>query len=279
MVIRPSGAGAGTSALGGVWNGKITSQYGNRTHPVTGKADNHNGVDIASPNGTAIPSSVAGKVVASGDAKKFGYDASYGTIVVVRGGDGAMHLYAHMSSTKVKVGQEVKAGTNLGGVGSTGRSTGNHVHYNVKVDGQNVNPSTYMNGSGSSSGAKPKSSSPATVASFGGYRYADKAPKAFTQHMSSAVSKGVPFADVKGLTEMVGRESSFRSNVKNPKSTAFGYGQFLDQTRKDYKKKYPKLDYNNPVDQLVLTHKYIMDRYGSVDKALQAWESRSPHWY
>jgi hypothetical protein len=97
--------------------------------------------------------------------------------------------------------------------------------------------------------------------------------------MSGAVSKGVPFADVKLLTEMVGRESSFKATADNPTSTAYGYGQFLDATRADYKKKYPNLDYKNPVDQLVLMHHYIKDRYGTVEKALQAWESRSPHWY
>jgi hypothetical protein len=114
---------------------------------------------------------------------------------------------------------------------------------------------------------------------FGGFRRVGKQPAAFNTQMSEAINKGVPFSESKLLTELIGRESSFQSNAKNPTSTAYGYGQFLTSTRNAYAKKYPDLNYNNPVDQIVLTYKYIKERYGTVQNALAQWEHRSPHWY
>ena len=268
-----SGAGAQMSATG-AWAGKVSSGYGSRKHPVTGKQSHHGGIDIASKNGTAIPANVGGKVIASGNAKKFGYDSSYGNIVVVRDAQGREHIYAHMSKTNARVGSTIKPGANLGAVGSTGRSTGNHLHYTVKVKGKDVNPQSFM-----PSGRTTAVSNNATSRSFGGYTHAGKQPSIFNSHMSKAVAKGVPKDWVTDLTELIGRESSFNSSVKNKNSSAKGYGQFLSQTIKDYKKKYPHLDYNNPVDQIALVSKYVKDRYGTPAKALKAWQSRSPHWY
>jgi hypothetical protein len=114
---------------------------------------------------------------------------------------------------------------------------------------------------------------------FGGYRKVGKQPAAFNTHMSQAIQKGVPFSESKLLTELIGRESGFRPTAQNPTSTAYGYGQFLTSTRNAYAKRYPDLNYNNPVDQIVLTYKYIKDRYGTVQNALSQWEHRSPHWY
>jgi hypothetical protein len=116
-------------------------------------------------------------------------------------------------------------------------------------------------------------------AAFGGFRRVNQAPSSFNGQMSQAISKGVPFAQSKLLTELIGRESGFRSSAKNPTSSAYGYGQFLTSTRNSYAKKYPNLNYNNPVDQIVLTYKYIQERYGTVQHALEMWEKRSPHWY
>jgi hypothetical protein len=118
-----------------------------------------------------------------------------------------------------------------------------------------------------------------TPSAFGGYRRVNQAPAAFNNQMTQAISKGVPFAQAKLLTELIGRESGFRATAKNPTSTAYGYGQFLTSTRNAYAKKYPQYNYNNPVDQIVLTWKYVQDRYGSAQKALEMWEKRSPHWY
>lgn len=114
---------------------------------------------------------------------------------------------------------------------------------------------------------------------FGGYRNYGKQPKVFEQHLSAAIRKGVPFSWAKDLTELVGRESSWQSGARNPTSTAHGYAQFLNSTERNYKKRYPGLNYNNPVDQLVLMYHYVKDTYGTPANALRKWESRSPHWY
>lgn len=97
--------------------------------------------------------------------------------------------------------------------------------------------------------------------------------------MAAAIQKGVPFSWAKQMTELVGRESSFDPNAANMSSTARGYAQFLQSTRNAYARQYPNLNYNNPVDQLVLMYHYIKDTYGTPENALAKWESRSPHWY
>lgn len=115
--------------------------------------------------------------------------------------------------------------------------------------------------------------------SFGGYRQYGHQPKSYNTHLSAAIKKGVPASWAKQMTELVGRESGFSYKAQNPTSTAHGYGQFLNGTVASYRKRYPNLDYSNPVDQLVLMYHYIKDRYGTPEKALIKWEQRSPHWY
>lgn len=103
----------------------------------------HNGIDLASKAGTKIPANVSGKVVASGDAKANGYASTYGNIVVIEDDKGYRHLYAHLSEAVAKKGSYIKAGQLAGHVGSTGRSTGPHLHYEVKKDGKYINPSKF----------------------------------------------------------------------------------------------------------------------------------------
>lgn len=148
MVIlpnNPSPKGGPQDVSGTAWAGKTTSQMGYRTHPVTGaKGEYHRGTDIASARGTPLTANVGGKVLASGNAKSFGYDASYGNIVVVQDSSGAKHLYAHLDSTSAKVGSIVQKGTLMGKIGSTGRSTGPHLHYEVSKGGKLVNGKNYI---------------------------------------------------------------------------------------------------------------------------------------
>jgi SLT domain-containing protein len=101
--------------------------------------------------------------------------------------------------------------------------------------------------------------------------------RTFNQHMSQAINKGVPANETRNLTELIARESGLNPNSKNPTSTAHGYGQFLNGTVRNYAKQYPNLNYNNPADQIVLTYKYAVSRYGSVEKALQYWDAHK--WY
>ncbi|WP_026562496.1 hypothetical protein [Bacillus sp. J37] len=100
--------------------------------------------------------------------------------------------------------------------------------------------------------------------------------KTYQTHLNQAIKMGVPASWAAPLTELVGRESSWNSSAKNPKSTAHGYGQFLNSTRRNYEKK-TGLDYSNPVHQLVMMAEYVKDRYGTPEKALAFWDKNN--WY
>lgn len=113
---------------------RITSPYGNRIHPILKKKMFHSGVDIGAPSGTAIKAAGNGTVIHAD------WYQSYGKMVMVDHGGGIVTLYAHCSSILVSKGQEVTAGQTLAKVGSTGRSTGPHLHFEVRKDGKFQNP-------------------------------------------------------------------------------------------------------------------------------------------
>ncbi len=106
----------------------ITSFFGPRKHPVTGKPGNHGGTDVRAPYGVSIKSARGGVVM------KSAYNNSYGNYVIVGHDNGVSTLYAHMSKRTVKEGDIVSQGQELGKIGSTGSSTGNHLHYEIRVD-------------------------------------------------------------------------------------------------------------------------------------------------
>ncbi len=111
-----------------------TSGFGYRTHPITGQKHLHGGVDFAGPIGTAIKALVGGVVTSSG-----WNSGGYGNLVTIRNGI-YDYYYAHMQKTLAKVGTSVKKGDILGLLGSTGQSTGPHLHYEVRRNGQRINP-------------------------------------------------------------------------------------------------------------------------------------------
>lgn len=115
----------------------ITSFFGPRKHPITGIAGNHGGTDIRAAYGTTIKAARGGEVITST------YNSSYGNYVVVYHGNGESTLYAHMSKRSVSVGQIVSQGQELGKVGSTGSSTGNHLHFEVRVNNVRVDALNY----------------------------------------------------------------------------------------------------------------------------------------
>ncbi len=116
----------------------LTSSYGYRKDPITGKRAFHNGLDIAAPHGTHIYAAASGTVTRASR-----YD-TYGECVILDHGGGMITLYAHCSGYNVKVGQKVEQGDVIAFVGSTGRSTGNHLHFVVRVNGQYKDPNSYL---------------------------------------------------------------------------------------------------------------------------------------
>ena len=117
---------------------RITDEYGPRINPVTHLAQFHNGIDIGSPYGTAIYAAYDGKVLIAA------YSSTMGNYVMIDHGDGIITIYMHASKLYVQKGDIVVAGETIAAVGSTGRSTGNHLHFSVRVNGAYVSPWNYV---------------------------------------------------------------------------------------------------------------------------------------
>lgn len=114
--------------------GRISSRFGNRFHPVLNHRRMHNGVDVAARYGTPIVAAASGRVVFAG------WRGGYGRQVMIAHGDGLQTSYAHMSAVTPAPGDAVRQGQVIGYVGSSGLSTGPHLHYEVRRDGALVNP-------------------------------------------------------------------------------------------------------------------------------------------
>lgn len=119
--------------------GRYTSNYGYRIHPITKKRSFHSGQDIANSYGTKIVAADAGKVV------KASYNGAYGNAIVIEHGNGYSTMYAHLQSFAVSVGDVVTQGQKIGEMGSTGWSTGPHLHYEVWYNGKHMNPRQFLN--------------------------------------------------------------------------------------------------------------------------------------
>jgi len=116
----------------------LTSGFGMRTHPVLGGRRQHTGIDLAAPTGTPV------YATADGIVSRADWYSSYGLYISVEHGASMQTRYAHLSRLAVASGDSVKKGDLIGYVGSTGRSTGPHLHYEVRVEGLAVNPIPYM---------------------------------------------------------------------------------------------------------------------------------------
>lgn len=116
-------------------SGTITSRYGESSSL---RKSTHTGLDIAATTGTPI------KVVADGIVTNASYSGSYGNLVKISHGDGVETWYAHTSKMYVTVGQKVSAGDTIAAVGSTGNSTGAHLHFEIRINGNHVNPQKYL---------------------------------------------------------------------------------------------------------------------------------------
>jgi hypothetical protein len=123
-----------------IWpvRGWVTSGFGRRVSPFTGEDMMHGGLDISAPMNTPVKSPAAGYVMAAGPEK------SLGNVIVLSHGYGFKTFYAHLSKMRVKTGQTVKRGDIIGEVGNTGLSTGPHLHYEIELHGQAVDPFRYI---------------------------------------------------------------------------------------------------------------------------------------
>lgn len=119
---------------------RLSSSFGYRTHPITGKKKLHAGIDMAAPKGTAVYAAESGVVIV---AQSW---SGYGNCIIIDHGGGLWTLYGHLMSggIYVKKGETVKRGEKIGGVGSTGQSTGNHLHFEVRKNSEPVNPAPYL---------------------------------------------------------------------------------------------------------------------------------------
>jgi len=125
-----------------VAGGRVTSDYGWRINPITRSREYHRGIDLGAPTGTPIVATADGRVVFAGRL------SLYGETVRIQHGDGLETLYAHCHEVAVSVGERVSAGQIIAYVGMTGRSTGPHVHYEVRIDGDPTDPRPYLAESG-----------------------------------------------------------------------------------------------------------------------------------
>ena len=117
----------------------VTSEYGNRYHPISGSYSFHTGIDIGADGGTSIYAAADGKIISRG------WIGGYGNTIIIDHGNGISTLYAHQSAFgSFGVGDYVVAGDVIGYVGTTGNSTGNHLHFEVRVNGNHTSPWNYL---------------------------------------------------------------------------------------------------------------------------------------
>lgn len=130
LIAIPSGKPSST--------GMLSSSYGYRRDPFTGGGAMHSGIDFKGPHGQPIMAAAGGRVTHAG------WKSGYGKTVEVTHGNGLMTRYAHLSRIGVTTGQKVEQGLQLGAMGSTGRSTGTHLHFEVRLNGKAINPRPFL---------------------------------------------------------------------------------------------------------------------------------------
>lgn len=138
-IAKATGAMPGTphGAVSGI-EGVLTSGFGARIDPITGERSNHTGIDLAAPTGTPIPAAKDGVVIQCGPR------GGYGDAIEIAHADGTSTLYGHTSGVNVAPGDRIEAGQIIGWVGETGRTTGPHLHLEVRKAGQFLDPRTAL---------------------------------------------------------------------------------------------------------------------------------------
>ena len=133
------GADGFCSPIGENWRNVVTSEFGYRRDPFTGERRGHTGMDLAVPTGTSVRAALPGTVTVSTYNQ-----GGYGYYVMIDHGNGLSTLYGHNSQLLARVGQTVEAGDVIALSGSTGRSTGPHLHFEVRINGERTNPRSYL---------------------------------------------------------------------------------------------------------------------------------------
>lgn len=125
--------------LGMPYHGRITSTFGHRENPFGGNnVETHKGLDISGPLGSPV------KAMAEGKVEFAGKRGGFGNCIMLKHANGFETLYGHLSKILVRVGENVKIGETIGKIGSTGRSTGPHLHYEIHKNGQQINPQSFL---------------------------------------------------------------------------------------------------------------------------------------
>lgn len=147
---------ADVNVLPGVWPvvGRLMSGFGTRTDPFSDEGARHTGLDISAPMGTPVKAAADGVVISAG------WNGGYGRCVIVDHGNGYQTWYGHLSKIDVMEGEEIRQGETLGKVGMTGRATGPHLHYEVRIHSTPVNPYRFLAHASIARTASTPSSSP-----------------------------------------------------------------------------------------------------------------------
>jgi len=125
--------------LGLPFPGSVTSTFGHRENPFGGTAvETHKGLDISGPMGAPV------KAMAKGEVSFAGIKGGFGNCIILKHGNGFETLYGHLSKILVSVGEQINVGQQIGKIGSTGRSTGPHLHYEVHLNGKQINPASFL---------------------------------------------------------------------------------------------------------------------------------------
>lgn len=226
----------------------ITSGFGKRVDPITGKSDgyysNHKGIDIGAPIGATIVSAADGKVIASGPAK------GYGNWVKIDHGNGLVTIYGHMKTIYVSVGQTVSAGQKICLVGNEGDSTGPHLHFQVEVNGTPVNPTNYFNKTSKSGTSTNGTASENEKACY----------KFLTETM------GLNTAGACAVLANINQESGFKTKIDGDSGTSYGLCQWHN-TRKTNLINFCKnngYDLNSVEGQMSYLYKELRESYSGV---------------
>ena len=129
-----------SSPITAVCKGTVTSQFGPRIHPITKKNGFHTGIDIANKKGTPISAAFSGSI------QDCGNNEAYGNYILMHHSDNLCTFYGHLDSTNVRKGMNIRRGEVIGYMGSTGYSTGPHLHFEIRIEGIRVDPAYVLKG-------------------------------------------------------------------------------------------------------------------------------------